>query len=98
MATTVMSIKTDKKIKEKAMKIAKSMGFSLSSLVNAYLRQFVKTKTVHFEEEPSYVMSAYLEKQLEEIEDDIKHDRNISPAFDNVEDALAYLKRDNDDD
>lgn len=52
MSTTVMSLKTDKAIKEKAQKIAKDMGFPLGTLINAFLRQFVKTKTVHFEADP----------------------------------------------
>jgi len=91
MATTVMSIKTDKQIKEKAQKLAKEMGFPLGTLINAFLRQFIKDKAVHFSTEPSYRMSKALEKKIAQFEADIKKDRNFSPAFDNMNDAIEYL-------
>jgi len=46
--TTVTSVKTDKKVKAQAQKLAKKMGFPLSTLINAFLRQFVRTQRVDF--------------------------------------------------
>lgn len=93
-ATTVMSIKTDKKVKEKAQKLAKKMGFPLGTLINGFLRQFVRDEAVYFSmsPQPPYRMSKKLEEELAEIEEDIKHGRNISPAFENIEDAIEYLR------
>lgn len=93
MTPTVMSVKTDKKLKEKAQKIAKEMGFPLGTLVNAYLRQFVKNKTVYFTFSPSQKMTKTLEKEFEKIERDIQKDTNLSPSFEKMEDALKYLKK-----
>jgi len=93
MVPTVMSVKTDKKLKEKAQKIAKEMGFPLGTLVNAYLRQFVKSKTVYFSISPSKKMTKALEREFEKIEHDIKKEVNLSPRFDNMGDALKYLKK-----
>ena len=73
MNTAVINIKTDPLLKTKAQKVASELGFSLSSLINAYLKQLVQTKTVSFslEEKPS----KYLLKSLKESEEDIKAGR-----------------------
>ena len=47
MSKTVVTIKTEKKLKDQAQKVAKIMGFSLGTLVNAYLRQLVINKVVY---------------------------------------------------
>ncbi|PIR85933.1 hypothetical protein COU14_01740 [Candidatus Kaiserbacteria bacterium CG10_big_fil_rev_8_21_14_0_10_44_10] len=46
--TTVLSVKLDKKLKNEAQEVAKSMGFPLSTLVSAYLRQLRDTRRVEF--------------------------------------------------
>jgi len=86
--TAVINIKTDPVIKKKAQKIAKELGFSLSSIINAYLRQLTKTKSISFStssEEPS----DYLIRALKESDDDIKAGRIYS--FDEVSDSLDFL-------
>ena len=90
MKTAVINIKTDAKVKAGAQEVAAELGFSLSSLINGYLRQLVKSKTVHFslsEEEPS----EYLIKALKESEEDRKAGRHVS--FDSGEEALGYLDK-----
>lgn len=91
MSTTVMSLKTDKNVKENAQKLAKKMGFPLGTLINAFLRQFIRDKAVHFSMEPMIPISKALEKELGEIEKDIKTGKNISPGFEDVEEAIKYL-------
>lgn len=91
MSTTVMSLKTDKMVKEKAQKLAKKMGFPLGTLINAFLRQFIRDKAVNFSMEPTIPMSKALEKKLTKIEKDIKEGKNISPAFSNTDDMIDYL-------
>lgn len=53
---TVINIKTDKETKEKAQKLAADLGLNLTTLINAYLRHFIRTKKFSFsltgEEEP----------------------------------------------
>ena len=92
MSTTVMSVKTEKEIKEKAQKIAKKMGFPLGTLINAFLRQFIRDKAINFSMEPTIPMSKALEKELARIEKDIKEGKNMSPEFNDVEDAIKYLR------
>ncbi len=49
MQTAVINIKTEPKIKREAQRIARELGLSLSSIIKAYLRQFIRDKTVSFE-------------------------------------------------
>jgi len=88
MNTAVINIRTDVEVKEKAKKVARDLGFSLSSLLNAYLKYLVKSKTVHFslEEKPN----AYLRKMLAESARDIKKGDLVS--FDKAENALDYVE------
>lgn len=87
---TQINLKIDKKTKLEAQKLAKKLGLSLSSIVNASLNQFIARKEVHFSIEPK--MTPYLESIIAEVEEDIKAGKNMSPAFDNADDAIAYLK------
>lgn len=89
MNTSVVNVKVNTQVKEQAQQVAEELGLSISALVNGYLRQLIKTKTVHFsalEEEPS----DYLIQSLKEAEEDIKAGR-VSPSFENTEDAIAWL-------
>ena len=90
MNTAVINIKTDAKVKSQAQKIAAQMGFSLSSLINGYLRQLMRTKTIHFainSEEPS----DYLIQALKASEADRLAGRYRS--FSNPSDAIKWLNR-----
>ena|SRR3989344_1834146 len=89
MNTAVVNVKVDPQVKKEAQKVAKDLGISLSGVINGFLRQMVRTKTVHFSltEEPSdYLISA-----LKESREDIKRGR-VSPAFENAADAVSWLK------
>ena len=61
---TVINIKTDKEIKEKAQELARELGVPLSTLVNAYLRQFIRTREFSFS--LAYSMSPELEKIIDD--------------------------------
>ena len=87
--STVVNVKVDPNTKIQAQKVAEDLGFSLSALINAYLKQLVRTKTVNFsalEENPS----EYMLNSLKQAEEEIKRGE-ISPAFNNDEDAIAWL-------
>jgi addiction module RelB/DinJ family antitoxin len=90
MNTAVINIKVQPDIKKRAQIVASELGFSLSALINAYLKQLVKTKTVIFSassEEPT----EYLLEALRESREDITKGR-VSPVFTNADDAVAWLK------
>ena len=89
MNTAVINIKINPQVKKDAQKVAGKLGLSLSSLINGYLRQLIKTKTVTFSlrEEPS----EYMIQALKESRKDIKAGRVIS--FKKHNDALDYLDK-----
>lgn len=63
---TLLTVKTDKSLKQAAQETAAELGFSLGTLVNALLRQFVRTKEVNFS--ASYTPTPYLKAIIEEVE------------------------------
>lgn len=89
--TTVIHIKADKEVKENAQKAAKDLGLTLSDVINAALRNFIRTREVIFSDIPQ--MTPELEKRLEKVEEDIKEGRNLSPKFKNMDAAIEYLKK-----
>jgi addiction module RelB/DinJ family antitoxin len=86
---TVISVKVDKEVKESAQEVAKSAGLTLSTLVNAYLRQVAATRRIElYAPEP---MTPHLETLIAEVERSI-HAGNVSKPFDNAADFIADLK------
>ena len=87
MNTAVVNVKVNPEVKKKAQKVAEELGFTLSSLINGYLKQLIISKTVHFnlEEKPN----EYFIKSMKESVADVKAGRVIS--FKSGDDAIAYL-------
>ena len=44
----IINIKTEKEVKENAQRLAKELGLSLSDVLNASLRNFIRTREVYF--------------------------------------------------
>lgn len=88
MSTTIVNVRVDSLTKREAQEIADRLGFSLGSLMKAFIKQLVREKRVSFglSEEPS----KYLMRSITESKKDIKKGW-VSPEFDNTEDALAWL-------
>lgn len=86
---SVINIKTEKEVKENAQKIAKELGLSLSDVVNASLRNFIKTREVHFYAVPK--MTEELECLLTKVAEDIKKKENISSGFSSSFEVSKYL-------
>ena len=87
---TIINVKVDRLVKNKAKMVAKDLGLSLSGVVNAYLRQFIRSGTLFVSsrfEEPS----AFLLEAIREAKEDIKNKRQHS--FENTEQALAFLDK-----
>lgn len=87
--TAVINVKVNPELKVRAQDLAEELGFSLSSLVNACLKQIVRSGSVSFSvsEEPT----EYMIKALRESKADIKAERVIS--FESGEEALAHLDK-----
>ncbi len=88
MNTAIINIRTEPHIKEQAQETAENLGISLSSLINGFLRQLVKTKSVHFTvtEKPSqYLLDSIKQAKKERLRG------KASPIFDTAEDAIKWL-------
>lgn len=86
---TQIILKTDKDIKDKAQRISKNLGLPLSTVINAYLREFVRDREVKFSMEPQ--LRPEIGKLLEQASADYKANRNISPVFSTAEEMDVYL-------
>ena len=92
MNTATVNFKTEPKVKARAQKTAENLGFTLSSVLNAFLKQFIRTKTVHFSDREPEVPTQYFLDAIKVAKKDWK-EGNVSPAFDNIKDNLDWLKK-----
>ena len=90
MNTAVIITKTEPDVKKEAQLLAREFGMSLSSLVNASLKQVIRTKKIELSLEGS--PSKYLVRQIRQAEKDIKAGR-VSPAFKTGDEAVAWLEK-----
>ncbi len=88
MNSTTIHIKTDVKTRNEAKKVAEDFGFTLTSLVNALLKQITRTKSLNLNLEE--IPNQKTIKMLKESEEDVKAGR-VSPGFTNVKDAISWL-------
>ena len=86
---TQVSIKLDSEVKKNATKLADDFGLNLSSLINATLKNIVRTQELHLTRE--YRMTPYLEKLIEQVEKDAQAGKNLSPVFSTGAEMDAYL-------
>jgi len=89
MKTAVINIKTEMELKTQAQAIAADLGFSLSSLVNAFLKEITRTRAISFSLARGEEPSDYLIQTLKESEEDRLAGRYHS--FSNADDAVTFL-------
>lgn len=90
MQSAVINFTTEEKVKQEAQKIAQKMGISLSTVLNHYLKHFVRTKTVVFNADDE-IPNQYLINALKESEEDVKAGRVMT--FKSPQEELAYLDK-----
>ena len=83
-----MTIKTEKSLKSAAQKTAENLGFSLGTLVNAYLKQLVRTKEISFSS--NYRPSSRLIKSLYDAEKELASGK--LKKFKSVDALMADLR------
>lgn len=86
---TIINIKADKDVKKRAQDVARELGLPLSTVINAYLKQFIRTRRVILSHTPH--MTPELETLIGRVETDVKKGRNLSPAFSSAKDMDRYL-------
>ncbi len=88
MNTAVVNVKVNPQVKKEAQQVAEDLGLSLSALINGYLRQLVRNKTVIFsslEEIPT----DYLLESLRESKEEIKTGKVFT--FKGLKDAVGHV-------
>jgi len=86
---SVINIKADKEVKENAQKVAKELGMPLSVVVNAFLKDFIRSRSVSFSSIPR--MTPTLERLLGVVDKDMLENKNMSPTFSSADEANEYL-------
>jgi len=79
---TTINIKTDTRTKKSAQKTAEALGLSLHEVMNAYLKEFISGDEI---------MNHKTEKLIEQIEQDIKNNKNISKPITTQRELKQYL-------
>jgi addiction module RelB/DinJ family antitoxin len=91
MATITLNFKTDKKLKDEAKSIAQDIGLPLGTIMNHYLREFVREKRVVFSQ--AHTPNVATAKRWDKIMKDIKNGKNLSPRFSSAKEAIAWLEK-----
>ncbi len=88
MNVTSIHVKVEPDMKVQAQKTAEELGLSLSAVMKALLKQFIRTQrlSVSLGEEPSTYMIEALKKSDKEYKDD-----NTSPRFTSTKDSFKWL-------
>jgi len=87
----ITSIKLDKNIKSEATELAKDLGLSLSSVINATLKQFVSERRVVFSSTPLF--NDKTRKEFLLMKADVENGKDISKSFTNTKDLKKELMR-----
>jgi addiction module RelB/DinJ family antitoxin len=90
MKTAALSVKIDPKVKREAEKIAEQLGLTVSAMVNAHLKEVIRTKSVSYAvavHEPSPMLKKAIKAGMNEY----KEGKTKGP-FDNADDFMRALK------
>lgn len=88
MNTTIL-LKTDKALKDEASRVAREMGVPLTTVMNAYLRQFVRDRSISLSIEPQ--LSSKKLRELIAISDEMDKGKNIGFTTDDPEKLFKHL-------
>ena len=85
---TQVNFKIDNSVKKQAQKMAEELGLSLSSVVNATLKQFARTGELELSSAPK--ITPYLEELVSEARKHYAEGKTSGP-FDNAKDLIKHL-------
>ena len=86
---TVLNVKTDKDVKEKAQQLAQHLGIPLSTIVNAHLKNFIASGEFRVAREPE-VVPAVRDALKQELAT-AKTDAETVGPFATADEAIAAL-------
>jgi len=90
MSYAVVSAKIDPQTKKEAMATAQSLGVPLSVVIKAFLKQFIRTKTVTFSARDE-IPNEYFKRTLAKARKNWKEGKG-SPIFHSGEEAVKWLE------
>ena len=90
--TTQVIFTIEKSLKEQAMKKARSFGLPFSSVLNLATRAFVDGK-INIGVIENETFNKKTTNEIRKALSDITKNKNLSPVFNNAEDAINYLKK-----
>lgn len=88
---TVLNVKIDKTLKKQAQEVAKALGLPVSTLVASSLRDIVQRRSITISDEPR--LRPEVEKELLRLSKNAQERKDLSPAFDNAADSIAWLRK-----
>lgn len=88
---TVLNVKIDKKLKQQAQATARDLGLPVSTVVTVSLQDFVRRRSITISDSPR--LRPEVERELLRLAEEARRGKNLSPAFDNADDAVAWLER-----
>lgn len=87
---TILNVKVDKEEKEKAKQIASQMGVPLSTIINAHLREFIRTREFSVKLEP--VLKPEVEKELLRMSREYHKNPKSVYSFKSAAEAIKFLR------
>ena len=87
---TILNVKVDKIEKEKAKKIAAQMGVPLSTIVNAHLREFIRTREFSVKLGP--VLKPEVEKELLRMSREYHKNPKSAYSFKSATESIKFLR------
>lgn len=88
--STMINIRTDEQTKKEIAKFAESVGLSVSAFATAVLKQAVRDGEITLK--PTLEPTPYLKKIMREVDADVAAGKNMSKAYDDVDDFFKDLK------
>ena len=91
LMTSQVIFKVDRKLKAQALKKARKEGIAFASVLKLATKAYVNgALEVQLVAQPK--LNAKTRRELLGISNEIRQGKNLSPAFENATDAIAYLK------
>ena len=87
---TILNVKVDKEQKEKAKAIALEMGVPLSTIINAQLREFIRTREFSIKMEPQ--LKPEVEKELIKMSNEYhKNPKKFAYTTSSMEEVRKFI-------
>ena len=86
---TMLSIKIDKSLKNKAQETAHTLGVSLNAVINQLVKGFISERSVTFTDHP--MLNKRAQKNLDRLLADSKANRNMVGPFSTAEEMIKSL-------